>query len=771
MLSPRLSCELDLTYDTRSSSFGSGSGLMAQCAAADAAAEAASLPSFAAAAEAAAPSAAEQQAVIVHKVRLSGPCELESLLYGNPTTAYPDTTVARILRPRQPGRTASSNGLVHASSWAVPGALHAPDSSRLRGPQHHAAPTRSATVSIADLARRRSISGDQPGSYSSASGHSHTSLKAAVAQSAAGIHSISGKENAAVSPTAASELWKQYSRDSERGLGVKARRFSGAAYSSAADPAGTAAAGDAAGVRAPKARSYQALSALHAASLGACSMPAASALEPQPAGSPSAAAGVVSSSADAAMLLLSGYQRSSGGGLAAALQPQGMHFRPAFAPAAGGSPAAGDLPRHGSSSSGWMLSAAAEASMEEDQLQQQHEQQQRQGSFTSAVLALAHAASLADSLASLGTSASETGADLPEGKVHGGLLRSRSSSMQAMFSAGAGAGDDEQPPCAAPSLAAAPTPADAQGDDGSAWTGSCEGKMRGGEAFSRRDSDAGNECMRGGHSKAARLKTSASSPALSALAMPAAASSSSSSKVVPINVRSCLQPGDAQPRRVKQQAKGVRFTTGSLPATLQQHHTLGGACGTLDRVAARDTAAAAAGTSDASCAGSYSAAEDADDITGRSVSMSSMLTSLAGRPAAAAAAAAGEGRQHGSSSTAPPAVRASSLGVAGRDASLELLCSEGDLAASRATAGGSGADGAVHGGELGERALEGQMHGGRRSKSMVRGLGDGWAAAGLTASFQLLPASRAACSMHSVPERASLTSLMSPPSTRRAWAA
>jgi hypothetical protein len=30
-----------------------------------------------------------------------------------------------------------------------------------------------------------------------------------------------------------------------------------------------------------------------------------------------------------------------------------------------------------------------------------------------------------------------------------------------------------------------------------------------------------------------------------------------------------------------------------------------------------------------------------------------------------------------------------------------------------------GADGAVHGGELGEQALEGQMHGGRRSKSMV----------------------------------------------------
>jgi hypothetical protein len=30
-----------------------------------------------------------------------------------------------------------------------------------------------------------------------------------------------------------------------------------------------------------------------------------------------------------------------------------------------------------------------------------------------------------------------------------------------------------------------------------------------------------------------------------------------------------------------------------------------------------------------------------------------------------------------------------------------------------------GADGAVHGGEFGEQALEGQMHGGRRSKSMV----------------------------------------------------
>ena len=36
--------------------------------------------------------------------------------------------------------------------------------------------------------------------------------------------------------------------------------------------------------------------------------------------------------------------------------------------------------------------------------------------------------------------------------------------------------------------------------------------------------------------------------------------------------------------------------------------------------------------------------------------------------------------------------------------------------------GSLGADGAVHGGELGEQALEGQMHGGRRSKSMVSGV-------------------------------------------------
>jgi hypothetical protein len=78
-LSPRLSIGLDVTY--RLGSSGSIGSLAAQCAAADAAADAVTagnrtldqLPS---------PTAAEDQAVIVHKVHLSGPNELESLLFG-----------------------------------------------------------------------------------------------------------------------------------------------------------------------------------------------------------------------------------------------------------------------------------------------------------------------------------------------------------------------------------------------------------------------------------------------------------------------------------------------------------------------------------------------------------------------------------------------------------------------------------------------------------------------------------------------------------------
>eukprot|EP00775_Hariotina_reticulata_P011411 gene11411-11558_t len=43
---------------------------------------------------------ASEQSMIVHKVRLTGPGELESLLFGSATTSYPNTTVARILRPQ-----------------------------------------------------------------------------------------------------------------------------------------------------------------------------------------------------------------------------------------------------------------------------------------------------------------------------------------------------------------------------------------------------------------------------------------------------------------------------------------------------------------------------------------------------------------------------------------------------------------------------------------------------------------------------------------------
>jgi hypothetical protein len=85
-LSPRLSIELDGTH--RPGSSGSIGSLAAQCAAADAATDAVTagdrtldqLPS---------PTAAEDQAVIVHKVHLSGPNELESLLFGESLPRLP----------------------------------------------------------------------------------------------------------------------------------------------------------------------------------------------------------------------------------------------------------------------------------------------------------------------------------------------------------------------------------------------------------------------------------------------------------------------------------------------------------------------------------------------------------------------------------------------------------------------------------------------------------------------------------------------------------
>lgn len=109
--------------------------------------------------------------MILHKVRLAAPGELESLLFASATTQHPDTTVARYMRSTSAGDGAASltgeytSSLGRACSHAV----------LQRREQHHA-PQRSASVLIAALNMNNTAAehGNSSGGETSALQHAGT---------------------------------------------------------------------------------------------------------------------------------------------------------------------------------------------------------------------------------------------------------------------------------------------------------------------------------------------------------------------------------------------------------------------------------------------------------------------------------------------------------------------------------------------------------------------------------------------------------------------
>lgn len=723
-LSPRLSIELDVTH--RLGSSGSIGSLAAQCAAADAAADAVAT-SYRTLDQLPSPTAAEDQAVILHKVRLSGPNELESLLFGSATTSHPDTTVARIMKPQQSSSSShaglgSMNTLAHAYSWAAPGGFNTSGFGcyststntsvrqqqcvngwttggwAVAGTPHHA-PRRSASVNIALLSRHLHGSGSCSSSAAS-SQQSYGSLKVAAGSSGShlGRDSLAGASKSQRSslegmppvsnrpvPAAAgsSGQWQQLGRVPE------SSSTQPALFSQAASlPAGIPTAG-----RVSKARSYMALSALQAAGsseladalAAAAQSTAAAASRSPPGGGVMAAA-----SADAAGLLSS---RSSGGGgrLYPQVQQQ-LHFRPAFRSALhttnAGAPAAlqnrfrdspvlasGQLPRQQPLP---RLSADVASLQRTPSIHAQ--------------------ASLADSLASCDASSDQD--CTKEGKVHGGLSRSNSSILLALAAEPAPtgsacdsalqqalhAGTSASSPKAAQQLAARSSssggmpaarlvtfaPSDNASDKEQQGSASALAPVQpaaaaaGGNVLPAHEvsGDAPSEkCVRGGHSKLARLEHSRSSPELKSLAMPGTQTRARRSSVV-------LPPYSSSNKHQPQQLGGLAHTGGTLPASWQDSSAMG-----ADAASSLSISPFAAGS-----------------MTESEPSFSGLLPRVPQqqRPVTFASAFA--------------QASACSLSPAG---SRELV--EGSFCA----------DGAVHGGELGEQALEGQMHGGRRSKSMV----------------------------------------------------
>ena len=721
-LSPRLSIELDVTH--RPGSSGTSSGLLAaQCAAADAAG---SLPD-----QLPSPSsAAEEQAVIVHKIRLSGPNELESLLFGSATTAYPDTTVARILKPKP------SNALEHAYSWAAPGGVNTSgfgcSSSSSSGgagarQQHrpngwasgggwsaggwarpvHAAPRRSASVNIAQLSRQLHGGGTASFSSSTASSqHSQASslrgatgsgsfgrafggdslAGAAATRSRSQRSSLEGIEEQAMpslssaaarastsSAAASSTGQRQLARVPELGAhGAPGMHIQQAVSL----PAGASSTG-----RVSKARSYQALSALQAADSAekADSLAAAAAAAALPAvgvsaeGTQRLGAGsrVAAASADAAFGLGS---RSSGGGLFPSGQQ--LHFRPAFRSALHSSAAAAFQ----QSLSGGILMPAQQ---QQQQQQQQGLQQQQQASPS---LRAASADAQGSGLLSRSSSAAQQlcGPDgvqeVPEGKVRGGLSRSRSGSIQALSSGeatgvepnSAGLMLGEMAPTAAAAAAAAPE----------AGVPVSSTEQQGAKA---------EPSVRGGHTRAARMKHSLSNPELNSLApgtktrarrvsalLPPAATYTSSTAAA---AAAAAAGTSAISMQAGASSGGSRIRGGSLPPTLQLSNSLAGC------------SVSAGGT--ISNASTAVLSPFAQDGAGSNLAVPAFVPP-----------------HHQQQQQAVPAFCSAFAGASGA-----VLSPAGSRELS--VEGCMGADSAVHGGELGEQALEGQMHGGRRSKSMV----------------------------------------------------
>jgi len=789
-LSQRLSIELDVTH--RPGSSGSIGSLAAQCATADAA-DGRQLEPLTS------PTPSDEQAVIVHKVRLSGPNELESLLFGNATTAFPDTTVARILKPQQLNSSGSGAGfssLAHSYSWAAPGGLAASGhgcystantASSIRQQQRvngwtfggwatagaqrpaHPAPSRSASVNIALLSRQLHSGGGGGGSCSSsaASSQSHGSLKTAgsrdcLSGAAAGTlpsssrpapweprrtsletlpslaHKAAAAEAAAGAAAGAGWPFRQQQQQQQPLL-----RATGGVFQQALQlQAGSLPAPIQGNGRVSKARSYQALSALQAAgSAELCDSLAAAAAQAA-ATHKAAARGVVAAAASADAVSMLNSRSSGDGGLYPRAQQQ-MHFRPAFRSAvhstSKGAPFA--LQQRFSDSAAlagqqqhrpaWSLPAPGDAAAAA-QSDSQQQQQQQQGSPS----ILAQAASLADSL----TWDSSSDHELPEGKVRGGLARSRSSSLQtltmAMAFAEAGAAATQAAAralSATPAAAAATAQPEADQDQSSLGTkgDSLEGEAAAGATgaygkegqadsstqpqgleaslraaaadnsqlqdqynSSSSSSSSGRQvlgkepseqCVRGGHTKASRLQHSASSPEL--VSLTAARASGRTSRRASL----VLPPTGIPP------LSSSSSSSATLNASLQQPVPRDGSMwgsSSLPRVVQNSNALSI--TAEGGGSDSFTAAVSpfAADITGRSPSLASLLLDVQQLQQQQAGGLVGVSAFAGAAALSPQGSR-------------EL------------TEGSYGADGAVHGGELGEQALEGQMHGGRRSKSLV----------------------------------------------------
>jgi hypothetical protein len=387
---------------------------------------------------------------------------------------------------------------------------------------------------------------------------------------------------------------------------------------------------------------------------------------------------MAAASADAAGLLGS-RSSGSGGGLYPHAQQQQLHFRPAFRSALhttdAGAPAA--LQNR--------YSDSAVLASEQLLWQQRLPRLSADAAGLQRTPSIHAQASLADSLASCDALADQDCSK--EGKVHGGLARSNSNILLALSAAGAAqtgsagmsalqqALHSAAPDCnpkAAQRLAAPSSSSTCSGGTPAARvTFAPSDHARDEEQQGARSilasgppTAAGGsnkpleKCVRGGHTKLARLKHSMSSPELKSLASPSSKTRARRASVV-------LPPYSSNNKQQQQQLGGLARTGGSW----QDDSAVGASSSLLVSTLA---------------SGSMNDSEP---------SFSGLLAQVPQQQ-----------QQPVTFASAFAKASACSLSPAG---SRELI--EGSFCA----------DGAVHGGELGEQALEGQMHGGRRSKSMV----------------------------------------------------
>ncbi|KAF8065920.1 hypothetical protein HT031_002981 [Scenedesmus sp. PABB004] len=611
-------------------------------------------------------SPAEPQSVIVHKVRLAGPCELESLLFGSATTLRPDTTVARILRPS--GSMAS-----WPSAEALSPSGGAPSRSASArfpfGAELHAPPRRSASVSIGALAAghgRLSGSGSSGGQ-----GALHDAVAAAE-----GRRGSWGRDLAAGS----GGLWGAAAPPLRRGAAPEA------------DPEQQQYASDG---RVKKARSYQALSALHAAtSLGSAGLPGLA-----------GAGGHFVAAGDGTARRL---------GAAAAYRPASAATGDAPAPGAGAGADGGAAPAPAAAAAAAPGAAVLERGW-------------RGASSTSAIPSAGALLLLAAGAGGVAMPLS-CPADVPglavaqqrEGKVRGGVSRDQRSSARVSQERETAAASHDQAVAAA--LAAL------GGEPG------CEGKVRQGVACDRRlgprhSSDdalpadargAGGRvawadgapeleaAVRGGRHKAARLARAAvSSPDLPSLAAERAAADAAFDAAAVSAVRAALCGPAAAPRASWDGASAP--PAGGAPAA-EPGGAAAGAPPSPPRGIAVPSAVRRAMRQLKLHRGGARVSQSAGDL-------------LAKRLSGASSSGAGS---RGSSLDSSFSASAQGGGAArpqrrGADADADGSHPVAIAGAARQGSGGllsQDSDGAVHGGELGEEALEGQMHGGKRSSSL-----------------------------------------------------